>query len=244
MSSKHYGTIGILTSETSRFSRFWLRFAGLQLPRNVKLIAKMSLNIADARDEVLTEAEGDWVWFIDDDHTFHPNLLVNLLARNVDVVQPLVLGRVAPFAPVMMGPETEDKTAQFRLGLMDGEKPRLKEVGAVGAAGMLVRRHVWEDVGFPCFARRPDDTVSLSEDITFSRRATAKGHQIFVDMENMMGHLNVGEVWPFFDPVTGIWSTRLHFAGKDVLIPKATSIGKIVDGKLIYDDPPADRSRD
>jgi len=39
------------------------------------------------------------VFFMDDDHTFAPDLLLNLLARNVPVIQPLVLSRYGPFAP-------------------------------------------------------------------------------------------------------------------------------------------------
>lgn len=238
---KFNGTIGILTSETGRFSRFWLRLAALQIPPQTKLIAKMSLDIAATRDEVLKDADSEWVWFIDDDHTFEPDLLLRLLARNVDVVQPLVLGRVSPFAPVMMGGMTPDEKSQYRLGLADEEGPRLKECGAVGAAGMLIRRRVWEKIGFPYFNRREGDP-DISEDIAFCRRAIAKGFRVWTDMENWMGHLNVGEVWPFYDPTHKTWSTRLHFAGHDVFLPKAQATARIVDGKYIpYDldsDPP------
>lgn len=230
--SSYSGTIGILTSEQGRFSRFWLRFSGLQLPPQVRLIAKMQLDIASARDEVLQEALGDWVWFIDDDHTFDPFLLKNLLSREVDVIQPLVLSRISPFAPVMMGPETPDKTAQYRLALMDGvDRPGIKECGAVGAAGMLVRRKVWEAVGFPAFGRRDGDPGDLSEDITFCRRVREKGFRVWTDLEYMMGHLNVGEVWPQYDSETGVWSTRITFGGQDLTIPKAKPTMRLKDGR-------------
>lgn len=227
---KHNGTIGILTSETGRYSRFWLHFQALIVPPKVKLISKMSINIADARDEVIKEAEGDWVWFMDDDHTFRPDLLQNLLSREVDIIQPLVLGRYSPFGPVMMGGPTPDGKAQYRFGLVDGvDRPGLKPCEAVGAAGMLIRRPVWEGVGFPYFAPRPEDPHRLSEDITFCRRATEKGFKIYTDMANHMGHLNVGEVWPVLNP-DGTWETRLLFGGKEFRTPKAAATGKVEDG--------------
>lgn len=225
MSIKFSGTIGLLTSETSRFSRFWLHFQGLSLPPNIKLISKMSLNIAEARDEVIREAEGDWVWFMDDDHTFKPDLLKNLLSREVDIIQPLVLGRYAPFAPVMMGTETEDGSKQYRLALTDGERG-VKKVEAVGAAGMLIRRRVWEKIGLRWFTPLPGEPSIVSEDILFCRRARAKGFQIYADLENPMGHLNVGEVWPERD-ADGVWRTRCRFGDGDFYARKAAPTGMV-----------------
>lgn len=231
-SPKKSGTIGILTSETSRFSRFWLHFAALEKPPGIKLISKMSLKIPEARDEIISEAEGDWVWFIDDDHTFKPDLLLNLLKRDVSIVQPLVLSRMAPFTPVMMGPPTEDGTMQYRFGLTDGlDKTGLKSCGAVGAAGMLIRRHVWEKVGFPYFSPRPEDKTFLSEDIAFCRRAKAAGFGVFTDLSNHMGHLNVGEVWPQQNP-DGTWATKIIFGDGSITIPKAGATMKLVGDKV------------
>lgn len=236
----HSGTIGLLTSETGRYGRFWLHFQSLILPPRVKLISKMSLNIAEARDEIIQEAEGEWVWFMDDDHTFQPNLLQNLLAREVPVIQPLVLSRYSPFGPVMMGPPTPDLTAQYRFALMDGiDRPGLKDCGALGAAGMLIRRNVLEAVGSPWFSRRPTDLIKVSEDITFSRRAKDKGFKLYTDMQNMMGHLNVGEVWPDLGP-DGQWRTKVIFGGNTYYIPKAEPTMVIEDGKVRLSDGPPD----
>ena len=218
--SQHSGTIGILTSEGGRFSRFWLAMLSAAVPPRVKVIVKMSLNIAEARNEILRDAEGAWVWFIDDDHTFPPDLLQNLLAREVDIVQPLVLGRYGPFGPVAMGAQTPDGKQHYRFALKADDPYGLRPVDIVGCGGMLVRRHVWEAMEPPYFAAGTLAADVVSEDISFCRRAKAMGFGVYVDMDHPMGHLNIGEVWPERLP-DGSWRTKLIFGNETIYIPAA-----------------------
>jgi hypothetical protein len=216
----HVGTIGILTTEHGRYSRFWLTMLAAAMPPRTKLIVKMSLNIAEARNEILREADGEWVWFMDDDHTFAPDLLRNLLARDVDIIQPLVLTRYAPFAPVMMGPETPDGKNNYRLALTPQLATGLEEVEIVGCAGMLIKRRVWEALRYPYFTSGSLAPDVLSEDFAFCRAARAAGFRVFTDLDNRMGHLNVGEVWPERLP-DGTWGTKLIFGNEAILLPAA-----------------------
>jgi glycosyltransferase involved in cell wall biosynthesis len=214
------GTIGILTTEHGRYSRFWNSFLAIQPPGPTKIITKYSLNIAEARNQCLEEAEGDWVWFMDDDHVFAPDLLRNLLARNVDVIQPLVLSRYAPFGPVIMGPKAPNGKAHWRFALNQNDPLDLKEVFVAGAAGMLIRRHVWEKIDPPWFTMGQIDPAVLSEDMSFCHKVTAAGFHIWCDMQNIMEHLNVGSVAPRRKP-DGSWVTVIRFGNSEVEIPVA-----------------------
>jgi glycosyltransferase involved in cell wall biosynthesis len=203
------GTIGLLTTEHGRYSRFWTSFMGILAPGPVRIITKYSLNIAEARNQIFEEAEGEWVWFMDDDHTFDQNLLINLIKRNVDVVQPLVLSRYAPFSPVIMGPRTADGVRHWKFALQSDDPP-MKPVYVAGTAGMLIRRYVWEKIPKPWFTMGEVTPEVLGEDVSFCRRVKDAGFQVWCDMENTMGHLNVGEVRPRRNP-DGTWVTVVKF---------------------------------
>ena len=83
---------------------------------------------------------GDWVWFIDDDHAFDPQILMQLLSWNVDVVAPIYLMRQKPFLPVTL--VDEGKSIDLTTVPTEG----LAEVYATGTAGMLIRRRVFNKI--------------------------------------------------------------------------------------------------
>jgi hypothetical protein len=189
----------------------------LQLPA-AKIIVKLGVDVAKMRNEVLKEMEGDWCWFIDDDHTFSGDLLQKLLARDVDVVQPVVLKRYSPFGPVHMGPKLPDNEAHWQFALTQGDPIGLKEVHIVGAAGCLIRKHVIDKVGFPWFEIGRLEPDGLGEDIIFCRKAKALGFRIWCDLENPLGHLNVGAVTPKRKP-DGNWYIELEFGNQKFEVP-------------------------
>jgi len=232
---RRLGTIGILTGESGRYSRFWNCQMALRPPGPCKLIVKFSVNIAEARNQILREAEGDWVFFMDDDHTFAPDLLLNLLARNVPVIQPLVLSRYGPFGPVIMGARTGDGKAHWKFALSLTDPPELKPVEVAGCAGMLVRRAAWEQLDDPWFESGQVQADVISEDMHFCRKLRAKDIPIYCDMRHTMGHLNVGEVWPIRNE-DGTWKTRVIFGNQALDIPAAApkfrvdnATGKVFD---------------
>jgi glycosyltransferase involved in cell wall biosynthesis len=215
---KPVGTIGVLTTEWGRSPRFWMCYAHLlaRLPFVVQPIYKFSLNIAEARNEVVRAARdngSEWVWFIDDDHQFPDSLLLELLARNVPIVQPLVLSRYSPFGPVAMGRATGDGKAHWKLALTPNMPQDGMKVEVVGAAGMLIRRAVWETRADPWFTYGEVQSDVTSEDMIFCRKARSNGFEVWVDLANRMSHLNIGEVWPMRQE-DGTWYTRLIFGGQ------------------------------
>jgi hypothetical protein len=205
-------TIGILTAETARFSRFWNSLLGLDLPADTRYVTKLGLNIAKNRNEIIAaSADSDYVWFIDDDHTFDSNLVMNLLKHQAPIVQPLVLSRHSPFGPVAMGAKAEDREGFYwRIALDNSLQSGLVKCEAVGAAGMLIRRDVIEAVGDPWFETH-------AEDVNFCQKAKAKGFGVYCDLSNSMGHMNVGNVRPIIKD--GKWVTQLTMGEGDYYLP-------------------------
>jgi hypothetical protein len=138
-----------------------------------------------------------------------------MMDHNLPIVQPLVLTRYAPFGPVMMIDPVADKDGFFYRGTLDNlPHGGLLEVGAVGAAGMLIRRDVLNSISDPWFENPPN---KIAEDITFCRKATEKGFKIYTDLSNVMGHLNVGSVTPVVHE--GKWMTELKFGDGTYYLP-------------------------
>lgn len=223
MSAPVPGIIGILTQENGRYARFWLNLLSLSTPPGTQVVTKFSLDVGAARNQILEDAVrvgAEWVWFLDDDHEFDRTLLRDLLAWDVDVVQPVVLTRYAPFGPVHMGPRTGDGQAHWRYALSEADPIGLKPVQVVGCGGMLIRRRAWEKLEPPYFRVGQVDGTGLSEDVDICRRLTAAGCGIFVDLAHSMSHLNVGSVRPRRKP-DGTWVTILTFGQAEIEIDAA-----------------------
>ena len=95
---------------------------------------------------------GDWLWIMGDDHLFDPDILNRLLARELDVVVPLVAKRMPPFEPVIFSRLVDAEGHVYKKYRYE-QLPTsgLLEVPVAGTAGMLVRRPVLNAVGDPWF---------------------------------------------------------------------------------------------
>ena len=203
------GTVVALASETGRYTQFYLNFQalGFTLPQGSNIKWLMGSDIAESRNQACEEFTGDWIWFIDDDHSFEPDILARLLARNVDIVTPLCLRRVQPFLAI---PCVDDDFMDLSLYGPDD----LVEVDHAGASGMLIRRRVLESMGPPWFelGHRQEDGLRISEDVNFCRRARKAGFTVHVDLGARLGHITTAVVWPTFDELEGRWLTGFTIA--------------------------------
>lgn len=166
--------------------------------------------------------KGDWLWFMDDDHSFPPDLLLKLIERKVDVVAPLYLTRRSPFGPVMAGAPFEG-TSKRPFYRLSPQLAGLREVDAVGTAGMLIRRHVWEAIDplwFTLGQIEDGEADGFAEDLSFCRRVRKAGFKIHVDLDNPMGH-RLGAVVTPVRLQDGRWATKISLGGREVLIPPA-----------------------
>lgn len=203
------GTIVFTGDESARFTRSAicgqsLVIQGMSPGSTVRW--KLGSDITEARNETCAEIEGDWIWFMDDDHAYAPDILARLLLRDVDVVGPLCFRRVQPFLP----------TAAVDGDYMDVtryEGNELVEVEHTGSSGMLVRRAVIEALEPPWFEMgHEEDGRPISEDVYFCRKARAAGFPIHVDMGARLGHMTAATVWPFYDEAEGRWLTGFDVA--------------------------------
>lgn len=235
------GTIAILTTDHGRYTRFWTSCFQQDLPGPVKLeIMISSVNLAEARNRVLREAQGDWVWFLDDDHYWDGDLLKELLAREVDIVAPVVLKREHPFGPVHMlrVPEAHRPAGkehiQFGMMALASGQSGLFEVDAVGTAGMLIRRRVWEALPFPWFTcGEMGNREVLSEDLYFCTEARKAGFKVHVDLDRWFGHLMTAGVRAARDSRTGEWFTAIDIGGSTIMVPAAQPTFSIPAGPRI-----------
>lgn len=184
------GTIGVVSGEFVRYSDFCLALTILGKPDGTKLIWTKSSDVAGNMNTICRKFQGDWVWFIGDDHVFDPDIVLRLLSRNVDVVVPFCLKRSPPFDPVVYSHQNE------RGEYVGAELPAsgLAEVYACGSAGLLVRRRVLEAIEDPWFEK----TNGPNEDLNFFAKVRESGFTIWCDVDCRLGHMASHTVWPAY----------------------------------------------
>lgn len=204
------GTVAVIADEVSRFSRFSLCLAALNAPPGSKIKFGIGRNIAEQTNKIIRELrpQDDWIWLQGDDHVFHPDLLLNLIDHDVDVVAPLVLMRQHPFLPVVYDGEPVDGHHR-RMDFDELPAEGLIEVHAAGSAGMLIRRHVLDALEEPWLEFTPVAGGVMGEDLSLCRKIRDAGFRIHVDLGNAIGHLSIIAAWPAY--VDGQWVARIDF---------------------------------
>jgi hypothetical protein len=192
------GTVAISADEAGRYTQFAICMQGLEAPAGSRTSWRIGNDFAGNRNAACAQLEGDWIWFIDDDHAFAPDILTRLLARKVDIVTPICLRRSQPFLPVPYVDGDYMDLGQY------GEN-ELVEVEYAGTSGMLIRKRVLETIEPPWF----ELGNGVSEDVNFSRKARQAGFSIYVDMGVRLGHITTAVVWPVW---SGRWLTGFTVA--------------------------------
>lgn len=163
-----------------------------------------SANVSQPRNN-LTEQfvdnySADWLLWIDSDMAFEPDALERLLASADTVTAPIVGGLCfgssngALFPTVYQWGETEDgKLVTWRS--YDYERDAMVQVGATGAAFLLIHRSVLVamrerafNAVFPWFQETELAGKPAGEDLTFCIRAGICGFPVFVNTSVRIGH--------------------------------------------------------
>lgn len=215
------------TSEVARWVRFDECWENTRRPSGIIVKTRyQTYDVGHARNLAIRYAQklnAKWVWLLDDDQTWEPNLLVNLLNRKVDIVQPLTLMRMAPWLPVGFKGKPGDE-----LGMMVLQKDwePLEPVLVSGGGCLLIRQKVWEAIEAPWF--RPGYATSgrgtQGEDTAFGVLANERGFTVYLDTENVCGHITSCEIRPARD-ASGEWLTQLVFPDQTLNIPPAVHAG-------------------
>jgi FkbM family methyltransferase len=173
----------------------------------------------------------DYLFSVDSDIAFPPDTLVKLLAHDRDAVTGLYIQR----KPGQHIVEVYEDNGQG--GAVNIEYARLKNRGLVEVTGagfgcILIKRAVFETIGYPQFKYHSaiDHANTISEDVFFCRRARECGFKIWADTSIKCRHIGLGEfviddnipAAPVAHPVpakTG--SERLRELGSQRLLPQA-----------------------
>ncbi len=234
---------GIIANDAARFSEFWSCVLRLKVPAGSLKDQVIGGDWCSARNELARrciEEEYDYLWFMDDDHSFAPDLLQKLLQASLDydlpIVNPLCTTRTAPFHLVTYAanpdPESKDRYLPISLEGLPGEG--IVELEAGGCAGMLIRRDVLEatrtmyrgvegEAGYELIEDQWFEYTDTSEDIVFCEKAKEAGFKLYADLSARLGHITTAVIMPGI--VDDQWITGVT-VGRDfqIVIQKAEDL--------------------
>jgi len=122
------------------------------------------------------------ILWLDDDHTFNPDLLCYLARHgDKDVVSALYYGRSKPLPVAYVKDKSPDKYKHYPL---IWPPVGLCEVDAVGFGACLMRYDVLERVPEPWFK-----FIDCGEDIYFCVHAKENGVKVWLDASYQLGHI-------------------------------------------------------
>lgn len=220
--------MAIVANDAARFTEFWSCVMRLKVPEGSYKEVQMGGDWLGARNTLAQRCldEGfDYLWFMDDDHSFAPDLLERLLhsalSYDLPIIMPLCTTRRAPFHLVTYGlnpdPSSTDPYLPISLDGAPGEG--IIELEAGGTAGMLIRRDVLEVIEAPWFKNTP-----RSEDIVFCEDAKAAGFKVYADLSCRLGHILTAVVTPGLTEEEG-WVTGLVVGGElQLVLPTAEQL--------------------
>lgn len=162
------------------------------MPVNTHVGFKIGSDKGVSRDWLVQDSldrGSEWMFFIDDDHTFASTILLQLLSHEKPIVASLYLQRENPFWPIAYQSRSDE--GMYTPLELTG-KTGLVPIVAAGTAGMLIRSEVFYEIEPPWFLH----TDEQSEDLYFCRKATEAGFPLFVDLNSTLGHINPMTVVP------------------------------------------------
>lgn len=208
------GTMIVISTDLARYSRFPQAFMQIKAPPGTIWTWLCGAEIAKQLNDGIRKMTGDWVWLMADDHVFNPDLLMNLLAHDKDIVAPLVSMRKPPYVPVLYRTPTGDTFPLVNWdelpvpgGLIGHEAP-YEDIYA-STAGMLISKRALDLIGDPWFEVGQFHSERLNEDLWFNTKAKKAGLTVHVDCDLQMGHLSTMAVWPHHMP-DGSWGVNLE----------------------------------
>ena len=189
------GAIGVSMGENWRHAGSLMCLVGCWKPWGTRSMFAQSLSVPFNMNRIIRATLEDptleWLFIQADDQLWGSMALKQMLDRQVDVLVPLILRRGPPFVPVIYKELTENGYMPFGYDELPTEG--LIEVEMAGTGGMLVRRHVLEEIGDPWFSYHPEHGAP---DFEFGKRIKQAGFQIHADMEVKMGHIGAFNIWP------------------------------------------------
>lgn len=206
------GTVAVCSSEAGRVVKFYPTLDRLKVPIGTTLLYATGCYIHQNRNLAVDQMKGEWLFFLDDDNLFEPDILLRLLAHQRPIIGSLYLRKQHPF-----GAHIYDLTPQKTEGaqtlcwnsraLSSLPQQQVIAVAGVATSGLLVQRPVLKALSPNPFNHSPDGLVG--EDLYFCWRARHAGYPVAVDTGVILGHVGQMIVWPTPKP-DGTWGLTLE----------------------------------
>ena len=202
------GAVCLVTGDLTRYALAMQSLMSLAVPPgtvnnwHTGVLIQKSLN--DSLQAVLDNPTLQWAWIMGDDHVMAPDILLNLLAREKDVIAPLCLNRQPPMDPTII--EHTTKRMKYLEDLPLQGLYHLSETETCGDAGLLVRRNVLEKIGNPWYDTRKSGSLA-ADDQAFIQNIKDAGYEVFIDLDQQLGH--IGNVTYMPVRKNGRWDVRL-----------------------------------
>ncbi len=206
------GCVGYPGTELARFAEFHDSHERLMVPYGTYGRPFRSYDAAWNYNDLCSSALNEgaaWLWILNDDNVFAPDLLLKLLARNTDVIAPLCALKNPHFKPMAF--VQTDKGVHL-TNWCDVPASGIRTSVRMGCNGLLIQRHVLEKINPPWFEPGVEIPGKSGEDLNFTRKVVEAGFNILVDCDNRIGHMTVGCVWPH--PPEGV---EIEFGGENGL---------------------------
>jgi len=191
------GTIVVAQDHLGRYSEFEESLERVLVPTGTVLWRVRSGACALNCNVGVSKRTGDWVWFIDDDHTFQPDVVMRLLAHQKELVAPLVPMRYPPFELVLYKQldiseevtRTRCISAYYTMADLNGISGLLQTQG-LPKSGCLIREAVWKTMPPPWFKMGRIEPDQIDDDRYFMWEARTKyGFDLWCDTDQSITHL-------------------------------------------------------
>lgn len=215
--SKHpAGTIAIPVGALGRYWQLYASLDVLHVPKGTEIIFAEGVNVAYNLNKIIREMKGEWLWVMGDDHRFKDDMLMRLLAHEVDIVVPVCSRRGVPFQTVLYKYAALDTSSYMTYSwdelTTDYPQGGLAVVEAAGSAGMLIRKTVLDAVKDPWFVWYEE---KVSEDVGFCLKARKVGFNVYADLDQTLPHITPCELEPYRDK-DGKWQVAVSVNGRRV----------------------------
>ncbi len=142
-----------------------------------------NVNIAAARNEIVKNTQMPAIFMVDPDTVLPQKAIETLAKHDLPIVSGIVFKRTYPFPPSVY---KKNEDGSRWIPIVDYPDTGLIEVEGIGSACMLVKREVFEKIGYPQFEYIEG---IRSEDFDFCEKALQAGYKIFVDCSVKCGHM-------------------------------------------------------
>lgn len=152
-----------------------------------KIVMTYRTQVDRARNTIVEHLEGHYLWFIDSDQTFNPQVLDHMLQLKEPIVTAVVYKKNPPYSPCVYGVNPE------KYGYVPVYFPFQKRhylVDMCGTGCVIIHREVFDKLKKPYFWYNEKQ----GEDVYFFEKVREAGVRIVADSALPIGHTTLKEI--------------------------------------------------